>query len=59
MSDVTAEEVTSDKALANAVRLLTFAEKETNLPLMERLESLADSWISVAALLMSKEQYRE
>ena len=48
---------TADQALANAARLLERAEIElTNLPLMERLEGLADSWLSVAHLLMEKER---
>lgn len=45
---VTNEPVTVAGALANAARLLTFAERETNLATMERLEALADSWNSLA-----------
>jgi hypothetical protein len=47
--------VTVDVALANAARLLHHAEGETNLPLMERLEKLADSWIAIAHALMNRE----
>jgi hypothetical protein len=48
--------VTVEQALANAVRLLQAAEGETNLALMERLEKLADSWLSVANLIIVREQ---
>ncbi|MEV4806774.1 hypothetical protein AB0K18_42840 [Nonomuraea sp. NPDC049421] len=49
--------MTFDEALANATRLLSFAEADaTNLALMERLESLADSWLSVAALITERER---
>lgn len=47
---------TAAEALGNAVRLLQAAETETNLALMERLESLADSWIQVAALMAERER---
>lgn len=47
--------MTSEEAIANAVRLLRAAETETNLMLMERLEGLADSWLHVAALLRERE----
>lgn len=43
--------MTPDEALANAARLLTAAEVETDRGLMERYEHLADSWISVAGLM--------
>lgn len=46
--------ITVDTALANAARLLHNAELETNLPLMERLEHLADSWIAVARTLAER-----
>jgi len=36
--------------------LLLAAEMETNLPLMERLEKLADTWVSIAALLIQRER---
>lgn len=48
------EPVTLDVALANAARLLRNAELETNLPLMERLEHLADSWIAIARTLAER-----
>jgi hypothetical protein len=50
-----AEPVTFDAAVKNAARLLHVAEMETNLPLMERLEGLADSWLGIAALLRERE----
>jgi hypothetical protein len=50
-----AERTTVDGALANAARLLHNAELETNLPLMERLERLADSWIAIARTLMERD----
>lgn len=43
--------VTFESALGHAARLLLHAELETNLPLMERLERLADSWIAIARTL--------
>lgn len=46
--------LTIDIALANAARLLRNAELETNLPLMERLEHLADSWIAVARTMTER-----
>ncbi|WP_336214401.1 hypothetical protein [Nonomuraea sp. LPB2021202275-12-8] len=43
--------------MANATRLLNFAEVETtNMALMERLESLADSWLTMAALIAERER---
>ncbi|MFG2780814.1 hypothetical protein ACGFY7_23540 [Streptomyces prunicolor] len=49
--------VTADQAIENAARLLDRAEIElTNLPLMERLDQLAVSWIQVAQLLAEKER---
>ncbi|MCI3240280.1 hypothetical protein [Streptomyces spinosisporus] len=47
---------TIEQALANAARLLEQAEMETNLALMERLDQLACSWLSMASLLMEKER---
>lgn len=48
---------TEDQALDNAARLLERAEIElTNLPLMERLERLADSWLGMAQLLRERER---
>ncbi len=49
------EPVTSDAAIQNAARLLRAAELETNLALMERLDELATSWLSLAHLLMERE----
>lgn len=47
---------TIDSALTNASRLLHAAELETNLATMERLEKLADSWVSIAGLLCQRER---
>lgn len=48
---------TEDQALANAARLLDRAEIElTNLPLMARLEGLADSWRALAQILHERER---
>lgn len=49
-----ADPLTVEAALANAARLLHNAELETNLPLMERLEHLADSWIAIARTLAER-----
>jgi hypothetical protein len=46
--------LTFEVAVANAQRILQAAEVETNLPLMERLEKLADSWVSIAVLLAQR-----
>jgi hypothetical protein len=51
-----AEPVTVDTALANAARILHNAEMETNHVTMERLEKLADSWISIAAQLIHRDR---
>ena len=51
-----AEVHTIDSALSNAGRLLHAAEVETNLATMERLEKLADSWVSIAGLLCQRER---
>lgn len=48
--------MTFDEAIANAARLLHNAETETNLAMMERLEKLADSWISIANLIRERER---
>lgn len=49
--------MTADEAIANAARLLAQAEMElTNLPLMERLDDLAGSWLSIAALVTERER---
>jgi hypothetical protein len=45
------ETVTFQSAVANAARLLNNAELECDLAKMERIEKLADSWISIAAML--------
>jgi hypothetical protein len=52
------DEISVTAAIGNAARILTNAEMETNLALMERLEKLADSWISVADLLARRERDR-
>lgn len=56
MSEQQTEQVTVDSALANAARILHHAEGETDRHLMERLEKLADSWISIAGVLMQRER---
>lgn len=48
--------VTVDTALSNAARLLHNAEGETDRHLMERLEKLADSWVSIAGILVQRER---
>lgn len=48
--------VTVEQALAEAARLLRHAELETNLAVMERIEGLADSWVSIARLLIEKDR---
>lgn len=50
------ELVTVDTALANAARLLRNAEGETDRHLMERIEKLADSWVSIAGILVQRER---
>lgn len=45
---VAAEPITAEYTLANAARLLHGAEMNTDQALMQRLESLADSWIAIA-----------
>lgn len=52
----TATVPTIDVALANAARLLHAAEMETNHATMERLEKLADSWVSIAGLLVQRDR---
>ncbi|MDT0409941.1 MULTISPECIES: hypothetical protein [Streptomyces] len=47
--------ITPDVAIETAARLLRAAELETNLAMMERLDDLATSWLSMAALLLEKE----
>lgn len=49
--------MTSSEALENACRLLEQAELElTNLPLMERIDQLAVSWLQVAQMLAERER---
>lgn len=49
--------VTAGEAIAHAARLLAQAELElTNLPLIERLDQLACSWLAVANLLGERER---
>jgi hypothetical protein len=55
MSEPTTQ-LTVDSALQNAARLLHAAEMETNHTIMERLEKLADSWVSIAGLLAQRER---
>ena len=47
--------LTMDVALGNAARLLHNAETITDHALMERLEHLADTWISIAALIHERD----
>ena len=49
--DAAQETVTFQSALATAARLLHHAELECDLAKMERIEKLADSWISIASML--------
>lgn len=55
MDEQSPEPITPDAAIRNAARLLRAAELETNLALMERLDELATSWLSLAHLLMERE----
>ncbi|MGW2936049.1 hypothetical protein ACWDA7_30325 [Streptomyces sp. NPDC001156] len=48
------EPPTADSALVNAARLLRNAEMVTDLALMQRLESLADSWIAIARTIADR-----
>lgn len=49
--------ISPEDAIANSARLLEQAEMElTNLPLMERLENLATSWLAVAHLVIERER---
>jgi hypothetical protein len=56
MSEQPTQPITVDVALDNAARLLRNAEGETDRHLMERLEKLADSWISIANTLVARER---
>ncbi|WP_445524791.1 hypothetical protein [Streptomyces cyslabdanicus] len=55
MASTPEQPVTWQAAIENAARLLRAAELETNLALMERLDELATSWLSLAHLLMERE----
>lgn len=52
----TVDPLTVDSTLANAARLLLNAEVVTDHSLMQRLEALADSWISIARTLMERDR---
>jgi hypothetical protein len=47
---------TVEAALKNAARLLHDAELETDLKKMERTEKLADSWVSIAGVLVAADR---
>ena len=47
--------ITIDTALDHAARLLLGAEVTTDLALMERLDSLADTWVCIARTLMERD----
>ncbi|WP_171074358.1 hypothetical protein [Nonomuraea basaltis] len=47
--------VTFNEAVINAARLLMNAELEPDLARMERVESLADSWIGIAVVLAGRD----
>lgn len=51
-----AEPITSEIALANAARLLRNAELITDQALMQRTESLADSWIAIARTVIERDR---
>ncbi|MGX1909010.1 hypothetical protein ACWIID_09125 [Streptomyces phaeochromogenes] len=46
----------SDQALANAARLLERAEIDPNPQNVANFDAIADSWITLAQLLMEKER---
>ena len=48
--------ISAEEAIANACRLLTFAEGETDLAKMVRLEGLADGWREIALTIMERER---
>lgn len=49
--------LTAGEAIGHAARLLSQAELEiTNLPLMERLDQVACSWLALANLLNERER---
>lgn len=47
--------LTVDIATQNAARLLYHAEREINIPLMEQLVSMSDSWLHMASILMQQD----
>jgi len=51
-----ADPLTVDSSLGHAARLLLNAEVVTDHSLMQRLESLADSWISIARTLLERDR---
>ncbi|MGW1744577.1 hypothetical protein ACWCRD_02955 [Streptomyces sp. NPDC002092] len=51
-----ADPLTVDSSLAHAARLLLNAEVVTDHSLMQRLESLADSWISIARTILERDR---
>lgn len=52
----TTETITFDAAIGHAGRLLRNAELEADLHRMERVEKLADSWVSIAELIASRDR---
>lgn len=48
--------MTAADAIENAARLLKNAELETDLARMERVERLADSWLTLASMLLERER---
>lgn len=49
--------MTTDEAIQHAARILQEAELERgNLPLMERLDSIAHTWLGIANLLAERER---
>jgi hypothetical protein len=54
---VSGEPLTANEAIEHAARILAEAELErSNLPLMERLEKLAETWLGIAQTLVEKER---
>ena len=53
------EVVTFDSAIKNAARLLYYAEMDTDLNKMERMEHLADSWVAIAGIIYAREATAE
>lgn len=48
--------MTTDEAIANAARLLTNAEVETNHERMRCLEQLASTWLRIAEICAEREK---